>query len=349
MILLNVPIEPIEMRYSVQWAKWFAQAFDAAEIVRVDIPGVETSGKINAGSFLDVVETNVFKAAQLTQILVAIQRWAENWKENTRLVIFFHDLWFPGLEAVAYVREGLGIPRDRLKICGCLHAGSYDEHDFLHKTGMTLWAKHIENGWFQSVVDEIFVATEFHKQLVALKREVPPNKIHVTGFPICPSFVDTSIEKENIILFPHRLDAEKRPDLFDAIAKTKVSGWQFIKTKEAAQDKAEYYNLLNRAKIAMSFAEQETWGIAMQEAVLCGCVPLVPNRLSYTEMYPPVFRFETMTNAKFKLMDTVADFRHKEASPLYRMPYKKSLDELRASFIRKGEQAIPNIIARFTV
>ena len=58
--------------------------------------------------------------------------------------------------------------------------------------------------------------------------------------------------------------------------------------------KREYYELLGRARVAISSALQETWGIAMLEALFSGCVPLVPDRLSYHEMYPIHFRYRSL-------------------------------------------------------
>jgi hypothetical protein len=48
--------------------------------------------------------------------------------------------------------------------------------------------------------------------------------------------------------------------------------------------------LLQRAKFAVSFADQETLGISMYEAACAGACPIVPNRLSYNEMYSPMFK-----------------------------------------------------------
>ena len=50
--------------------------------------------------------------------------------------------------------------------------------------------------------------------------------------------------------------------------------------------KAAYYSLLSRSVAAVSFALQETFGYAMLEATALGCVPIVPDRLSYPELFP---------------------------------------------------------------
>lgn len=282
-ILLNIPIEPLEERYSKQWDNWFRQELEGTFAHVETIYGQESSGIIKTGSFLDVFETNQYKASQLQQIINHIEQ-----NPDFRYIIFFHDLWFPGLESLAYIRDGADVD---IKITGCLHAGSYDPNDFLSRRLMGVWAEPLENSWFQ-IIDMIFVATKFHKKLLTDNRCVNPDKIQVTGFPLYDDFSYTT-PKENIVVFPHRLDDEKQPKLFDKLADAlKNTGWQFIKSKDICRNKKEYYDLLSRSKIAVSFALQETWGIAMQEAVYFLNIPICPASLSYPELYPHEFLYD---------------------------------------------------------
>jgi len=57
-------------------------------------------------------------------------------------------------------------------------------------------------------------------------------------------------------------------------------------------DKDFYFRTLSGASVAVSMAQQETAGIAMIESVFAGCVPLVPNRVAYRELYPSLFLYD---------------------------------------------------------
>ncbi|MBU0778305.1 hypothetical protein KKH23_10060 [Patescibacteria group bacterium] len=328
MKIWNVPIESLEERYSKSWNAWFPSVFDFHEIVFETIYPMPLSDKIRDGAFLDICGTNYFKASQLAILMKKIYD-GEIVRGD---IIFLQDLWFPGLEMLQYCRQGL--PLD-FKICGILHAGTYDPFDFLSKCGMGAWGKNLENCWF-NFVDKIFVATQFHKMLIHSHREIIPSKIAETGLPIYNEQQPFDMmEKENIVVFPHRLDSEKNPQMFDRLArKAETPGWQFIKTKDVCKTKKEYYDLLNRAKIAISFADQETWGIAQQEAIFAGCFPVVPNKLSYRELYSDRFKYDFFTDAVLLTKHLMS-------------PNKEDYEEFwrnREQLLDKGRQAILNII-----
>jgi glycosyltransferase involved in cell wall biosynthesis len=54
----------------------------------------------------------------------------------------------------------------------------------------------------------------------------------------------------------------------------------------------EYARLLKSCDIVVSTAGHEFFGMAVIEAVRAGCRPLLPNRLSYPELFPKEFLYE---------------------------------------------------------
>ncbi len=53
-----------------------------------------------------------------------------------------------------------------------------------------------------------------------------------------------------------------------------------------AEDFDQYSRLLHRADVVVSTARHEFFGGTIQEAIYCGCHPVLPNRLSYPELIP---------------------------------------------------------------
>jgi len=293
-----VPIEPLEERYSTQWLRLFEQGFYFLGENLEFVFGEPITSKIEVGEFLDVFGTNYYKASQIMELIKKIRSGLISDED----IILFLDGWFPGIESLFYIKNGAD---RKFKIYSCLHAGTWDPHDFLSRKEMTPWARGIELGWLRGM-DGIFVATNFHKKLITdTFSDFDHDKIHVTGFPL--SFLEIELkawsDKKNIVVFPHRNAPEKRPlnfDFLETSLKEKFPCWTFIKTAKH-YTKPQYYKILSEAKIAVSCALQETWGIAQQEALFSGCLPLVPNSLSYVEMYSNIFRYENEADALEKL------------------------------------------------
>ena len=63
MKIINVPIEPLEQRYSADWIRWFDREFTEAGIEFTTVIPEPLTDKIVRGSFLDVAGTNYFKAS----------------------------------------------------------------------------------------------------------------------------------------------------------------------------------------------------------------------------------------------------------------------------------------------
>lgn len=306
-MLYDFPIENLDQRYSTQWRAWFAEEYDRLGVswLRVD-PEHRPAEKIVNGQFLDVVHTNIYKAKQLQTFLAAVAGGAVKLHD----VVMLHDLWFPGLEMLFYVRDALKLP---IHICGYLHAGTYDPWDFLSRQGMNVWGRELEQSWFRGV-DRIFLHSDFHERLLLSKRFVERSKIRKVGFPfrlLEPKWVIG--EKKDIVVFPHRLAPEKQPEIFDTLRNEladTLPGWQFIKTQDTLRTKDEYYALLQSAKISFSASLQETWGISMQESVIHGCIPVVPARLAYLDVYDKKFQYHNYEHAVTLIKQFAENYSH---------------------------------------
>ena len=101
-------------------------------------------------------------------------------------------------------------------------------------------------------------------------------------------FKDTP--KRNLILFPHRIAPEKQVEIFRDLA-VQMPEYQFVVCQDSQLSKDEYHTLLAQSKMVFSCSLQETLGIGCYEGALLDAMPLVPERLSYHEMYDAEFRY----------------------------------------------------------
>jgi len=86
----------------------------------------------------------------------------------------------------------------------------------------------------------------------------------------------------------------------------KIVQYGYLKSRRA------YIDLLCQGDIVISTAIQENFGISVAEAIGCGCVPLLPNRLSYPEILPREFHadflYRDADDLAEKLFGMLADF-----------------------------------------
>ena len=104
--------------------------------------------------------------------------------------------------------------------------------------------------------------------------------------------------------------------------------------------KKEYYILLQKAMIAISFAEHENWGIAMQDALFSDCLLLVPNKCSYPEMYDPTFQYNSLNEFEERLIYFIALCNKGKHNTFFYDEKQRN----KSTLLKKGREAIPNII-----
>jgi glycosyltransferase involved in cell wall biosynthesis len=288
MKIFLVDLESIPTRYTCEWKTHVPQllrdnGFDV-EVIEGDltIPDATTPG-----AFLNFGGTNMYKATQLHKLAELFTLGGISAGDH----IVFTDAWHPAIINVKYMSELLNIP---VITHGLWHAGSYDPNDFLGRlVGDKPWIRHAEQSFIEAF-NYNWLATDAHFELITKTYQ---NVFFKTGWPM--EYTKPMIEpvpfteKKNIIVFPHRVAPEKRVDLFEELSqRPELWKYEFRIPMNENLTKAEYHKLLQQSKFAVSFAEQETLGISMYEAACAGAMPIVPNRLSYTEMYHDFFKHD---------------------------------------------------------
>jgi hypothetical protein len=138
-------------------------------------------------------------------------------------------------------------------------------------------------------------------------RYIKENKIVRTGWPM-EYFQDTlapyrGMKKRDMILFPHRIAPEKQVEIFRDLAKH-LPQYEFVVCQDQQLTKHEYHTLLGEAKMVFSANLQETLGISWYEGAVVDAIPMVPDRLSYSEMAFDTFKYDSAWTENYTAYDS---------------------------------------------
>ena len=342
MTIFLVDLESVETRYTGQWKSHVpALLRKEGHNVQVisgpeDIPTATTPG-----AFLNFGGTNIYKSRQVEEF----SRLFCSGRIHAGDHFIFTDAWHPGIINLKYMSELLQIP---VTIHALWHAGSYDPQDFLGRLiGDAPWVRHAEKSFFHAI-DHNYFATDFHIKMFThnLLGYTPAvhgdtDKIVRTGWPM-EYMADTllmykNMPKRNLILFPHRIAPEKQLDIFLDL-KEHLPQYEFVVCQERQLSKNEYHNLLGESKLIFSANLQETLGISWYEGALVDAIPMVPDRLSYSEMaienfkYPSEWTesFESYNRHKNAVIDRIVHYMENYKSYLPRL--NKQVDKLTKNY-----------------
>jgi hypothetical protein len=292
-----IDLEAVETRYTGQWKTHLPLLLERnkhdVHVISgpTDIPSATTPG-----AFLNFGGTNIYKASQVEQMGRLFCNGAVRPGDH----FIFTDAWHPGIINLKYMSELLGIP---VVTHGLWHAGSYDPQDFLGRlVGDKPWVRHAEKSFFYAF-DHNYFATDFHIEMfceellgciVGLRENHANNKIVRTGWPM--EYMQNTLAmyknmpKRDLILFPHRIAPEKQVEIFRDL-KEHLPQYEFVVCQDQQLTKNEYHNLLGEAKLVFSANLQETLGISWYEGAIVDAIPMVPDRLSYSEMAFEAFKY----------------------------------------------------------
>jgi len=282
-----VDLEAVDSRYTGQWKHHVPDMMRKLAFgeynVRViegptDIPDATTPG-----AFLNFGGTNIYKSAQM----VKIGRLFCDGEVKEGDHFIYTDAWNPSIIQLKYMSELLGVS---VKIHGLWHAGNYDPNDFLGRLIKDKWVKTFELSLAQTI-DYNWFASDDHLKMFRENFGYDDVQCFRTGWPM--EYLKTMFtpkKKEDIILFPHRIAPEKQVEIFRDLAK-EMPEYKFIVCQDTRLSKEQYHNLLERSKMVFSANVQETLGISCYEGALAGAIPMVPDRLSYSEMYSDAFKY----------------------------------------------------------
>jgi len=303
-------LEPIETRYTAQWHEHLPKLFKnklGSKFNVVQIDGIQKDSRTTPGAFLNFSDTNYWKSSQLCNFLDHYNKGETSTNDH----ILFADAWNPAIIQIKYMKDLLGF---NWKLHGLFHAGSYDPQDFLGRLiGDAPWVRDAERSFF-GAVDHNYFASQFHIDMFAdvfmdpwaKESCINSDKLIHTGWPM--DYMEDmfnmykNMPKRDLILFPHRIAPEKQVEIFRDL-KEYLPQYEFVVCQEQDLTKNEYHNLLGEAKLVFSANLQETLGISWYEGALVGALPLVPDRLSYTEMAFDTFKYPSEWTESFEMYE----------------------------------------------
>lgn len=288
MTVYIVDLEAVETRYTSEWKTHLPKQLRTATNENVVvISGGDVPQATTPGAFLNFGGTNVYKSNQLEQIAEMFCRG----QVHNGDYFLYTDAWNPTVIQLRYMAELLGVD---IRIGGLWHAGSYDPADFLGRLiGDKPWVRHAEQSMYECF-DDNFYASQFHIDLFAKSLKIDLAKTKRVGWPM-EYEVDQLLpykhmQKTNTILFPHRIAPEKQPEIFRDLAES-MPEYEWIICMEQGYTKNDYHNALGTAKLVFSANLQETLGISWYEGLLVDTIPMIPDRLSYSEMAVDEFKY----------------------------------------------------------
>lgn len=339
-MIIIVPLEKLDNRYTEHWYNYIPKQLEnyVGEPVKI-VEGEGLSNKTSEGAFLNWSSTVYYKHIQSA----VISRLFYNGHIKNGDVFFYTDAWNTTSLDLRYMADLCGID---IKICGIWHAGSYDDHDIL---GMKIknrrWSQCLERAMYENY-DMNFVASYHHKKMFCDILEIEiPYKLEVVGFPMEyykeMDFTYDVSKKKNKIVFPHRISPDKQPEVFENLSRL-LPEYEFVFTQKLNLDKQSYYNLLKESKIVFSSSLHENLGIGTFEACMCGCIPVLPNRLSYREMYDTTFIYHNIDEAARMIKNFIENYEK------YLIKLNKNVQSIQRIYFT-GEQmykSIKSLIAK---
>ena len=315
-----VPLEKLEQRMYSQINIQMKESFTRFGIDYEEIVPEYKANQIREGGWVMPAAGHCLFCAQ--QLALLLQNLVDgNIKDDD--IIYFDDLWFPGLESLFYSKH---LMKKHFAVYGFIHAGSFTYADFVYP--MRSWARDLEKSWFKAC-DGVFVGTSQTKNdIVECQLIDEKDKIVVTGLPFVVKKDATIVtDKEDIIVFAHRDDPDKKVDDFFRILymfkqrnpefkyKVVVTGGGRevrLSTKGLLSSfsevefhsnltKYQYYTLLSKSRVMISTAIQENFGVCTQEALAFNVIPICPNRLSYQYLLPKEFLYDSLEEAVEKM------------------------------------------------
>lgn len=317
MKIFYMGLEPYEGRYTLQLTDWTERVYKKRGVDYVIVPGetIDNSKAIVTGQVLDAHGRSYFGMSQMMNLV----RMMKNGEITSDDVIFFEDMFQPGMESLPYILQQ-SPEKYRPKIYLRCLAQAIDPDDFVHVWGMSKWMS-----LYEQMCNEIpgvhILAT--NEEMVAHMRianwKAPIYNISGLSYGKQEVLERTGALKpfesrKKRVAFAARFDQEKQPDFYMDLAQRvrksnpdvefallsggplRSNNEKYITRARELQSKGdlqiyenlkkdEYYKLLNDSRVLFNCALQDWVSNTVSEADTLGCNVLFPAYRSFPETF----------------------------------------------------------------
>jgi hypothetical protein len=283
--LILVPQYPTKLRYQEWWFTEFPEQFKKYfEEVIVLGENIKNTLVAEEGFFSPIDQALNLETLQIDEYMSLELR-----KDD---ILLLNDLSFPGLFAQVLFHKR---PSKCFAIC---HATSKNAYDYYAKDRKIKYP--IEKATAK-LFDKIIVGSFYHKEKLGW-----PN-IRIVRLPL-PPFPGCGSMKEFHIASVARPGIQKHNAQLERFVE-KAFGLTIQKYNPTSWE--DYYLFLSRARVLLITSKEETYGYQVIDAIINGCIPIVPNAFSYPELLPKNYLY----NNKEELLNLISQAINNELSP----------------------------------
>ena len=317
--LYYMGLEPYKARYTLQLTEWNERVFKRRNIDYVVVPGetLNSDQNIVVGQVLDAHGRTYYGMSQLMTLI----KWMKQGLLNNQDVIFFEDMFQPGIESLPYILNQIAETHRPKIFVRCL-AQSIDPDDFVHVWGMSKWMGHYEK-MVDSFVDGVLASNEEMVMHMKVAGWTSP-LYNVSGLAYgkdevlerVNNIINPFKERSYRVIFSARWDQEKQPDFYmdlidawykkhpNSEVKFGICSGSKLRSNNSSYlartykminegklhlhedlNKNDYYNILNDTRVVFNCALQDWVSNTVSEADTLGCNVLYPAYRSFPETF----------------------------------------------------------------
>jgi len=281
--LYYMGLEPYEGRYTLQLQQWNETAFKRRGIDYEIIHGdtLDDSKAIVTGQVLDAHGRSFYSLTQMAN-LVKKMKAGEITSDD---VIFFEDMFTPGMEALPYIMDQVGYEYRPRVFVRCL-AQSIDPDDFVHVWGMERWMGHYE----KMTIDFATVLATNEEMVAHMKIAGWEAPIYnISGLAFNTEEVQSRVAnikpfdaRSKRVVFAARFDQEKQPGFFMDLVEqystlypdvefAVLSGGPLRSNAEHFLERARYLETTHNFRIYENLKKNEYYELLADSRVLFNC------------------------------------------------------------------------------